>query len=562
MRRGSLLVYLLFGWMLLLPANSAVWAGGFPATAPLSTTWSDPLYVPQSLTLTHGAMDASGRQLVAVDWNTFPGDDNSRNLLVSTFAGGTWGTPQPVAANGIYSTSLFQDPPRSTFPVFSGNGQRIAYLGYKTEAPNFVLFLIDKTGETWGAPYPLPNGINCVDNDLDISEDGNTVTYSNCPQFFGTMRVYVSRWDGIAWQTPVVVSGVGPTAGGAQPSISADGKKIVYQDADHIFYTELLSNGTWAAPLNLTHCYFNGPYYYLYLPRISPDGNAIFFWRYQKEVGGSTITGKDLYALRRVGGSWSRPVKISGPAVVPTLDNESRPAVNRTGTRVVFNRQMFGDPFTGTRLEMTEYGNGAWTAPQALTGEYKADYPSLTADGLKTAFEQATYSAAGLASISFNSAPPAFSYIAVSAPINTSGGTLTSLTDQTATIFANGSFSQTAQVTYTLTPASGLLPPIGDLGTRGSGFDLSAVATADGMPIQSDPAHPFSIQIAYTGQIGPAMEPTLKLYDWHPDTCLWLEVPSTLDTANKRIGTTAAVRLGWYGLLGETNQIYLPLITR
>ena len=74
MSRSSLLVPMLFGLMFLLPANSAVLAGGLPATPPLSTTWSDPQYMPQSLTLTHGAMDASGKaELVAVRLAYFPG---------------------------------------------------------------------------------------------------------------------------------------------------------------------------------------------------------------------------------------------------------------------------------------------------------------------------------------------------------------------------------------------------------------------------------------------------------------------------------------------------------
>jgi hypothetical protein len=538
--------------LFLVSSGSGVLAEELPAPRPLTTTWSNPVFVPNGYLFTHGTMDSSGSQLAAVDWNT--GADNSRNLAVSNFAGGSWGTPQVVASNAIYSSSFVQDPPRDTSPVLSGNGQRIAYLGYKPDAPNFVLFLIDKSSGVWGASYPLPGGISCVDNDLDISEDGNTVTYSNCPTLFGTMRVYVSRWDGNAWQAPVIVSGI---AGGAQPSISADGKKIVYQNYDHVFYTERLPDGNWSVPLNLTHCYFTDFNHYMYYPRISPDGNAIFFWSYY--LNGSTVTGKDLFAIRRIGGSWSRPVKISGPTIVPTLDNESRPAVNRTGTRVAFNRTV-QDPYSGTRMEMTEFINGTWTAPAVLTGEYRADYPSLTADGMKTAFYQATYTAAGLASITFNDSSPNCNYVTVAAAIGTTGGILNSPIDQTLTGFSNGTLTQNAQATHTINPWNGLLPPTGAKGHRGTGFDLSAVAAADGMPMVADPARPFSIQVTYTGQTGTGLEPTLKLYSWLPETCFWAEVPGTLDVNDHLFSTAAANRLGLYAILGDTNHLYLPLL--
>lgn len=548
MPRNSLLIKAAFIGIFLLSYGSPILGGSLPDTPPLSTTWSNPVFVPDSYLFTNGALDSTGSQLVTVDWNS--GSDNARNLMVSTFAG----VHQVVAGNAFYSSSFVQDPPRDTLPVLSGSGQRIAYLGYKAEGDTSAIYLIDKTGATWGVPYLLPEGIVCVDNDLDISEDGNTVTYSNCPTLFGTMRVYVSRWDGNAWAAPLNVSGI---AGGAQPSIAADGGKIVYQNYSDVFYTERLADGTWSAPLNLTHCYFTDSSHYMYYPRISPDGNAVFFWRYR--LNGSTVTGKDLFAIRRIGGSWSRPALISGPTIVPTLDKESRPAVNRTGTRVVFNRQIQA-PYSGTRLEMTEFIDGKWTAPAVLTEEYKADFPALTADGQKTAFYHATYGNAGMAVITFFGLPPEFNYDRVTQEISTTGGNILSINDQTLTDFPAGTFTRNAQVAHTVNPWGGLLPPTGILAYRGAGFDLSAVGASDGMPIPTE--SPFSISINYALQSGPGIESSLKLYNWQPASCQWLEVPSTLNVGSKMVQTTAADRLGLYALLGDTNHVYLPLVLK
>jgi hypothetical protein len=545
---GRNLLKTLIVMIFFLSSVPVIMAGGLPTVPPLSATWSNPVFISGSYLLNHGAQDSLGSQLVTADWNT--GTDNARNLVVSTFAG----AHQVVAGNAIYSSSFVQDPPRDTFPAISGNGGRIAYLGYKAEGDTSAIYLIDKTGGNWGTPYLLPEGIVCVDNDLDISADGNTITYSNCPSLFGTMRVYVSRWNGTAWVAPLNVSGV---AGGAQPSVSADGKKIAYQNYADVFYTELLPDGTWSVPLNLTRCFFTDFNHYMYYPRISPDGQAIFFWRYR--LNGSTVTGKDLFAVRRIGGGWSRPALISGSSIVPTLVNESRPAVNRTGTRVVFNRTI-QDPYSGTRLEMTEFINGTWTAPAVLTDAYRADYPSLTADGLKTAFYHATNADAGMAAITFNEAPPNFTYTTTTADIAIAGGVLLSSADQTYSIFSNGVFSREARVTHTVNPWSGLLPPTGSLAPRGSGFDLNAVAVDNGMPLPVE--SPFAVVVDYHQLNGAALEPTLKLYNWNPAACAWAEMTSTLDMGNDLVTATGVDRLGLFAVLGDTNHLYLPLILR
>ncbi len=124
-----------------------------------------------------------------------------------------------------------------------------------------------------------------MDNELDISADGDTIVFSNCPAFFSTMRVFVAQRVAGVWSPYEIVSGSDPWDGGAQGSISADGKRIVYQSSWHLYTVEQLADGSWSEPLNMTECFLNSSSssYYLYHPKVSADGNAAFYWKYDEE---------------------------------------------------------------------------------------------------------------------------------------------------------------------------------------------------------------------------------------------------------------------------------------
>ncbi len=265
-----------------------LWTGMVPASAhsPKDTqnptsNWSNPVFV-EGYSLIHPDIDSSGSQLIAIDRSSNNYDDDAKDVVLSRFENGSWSTPLILASNAIYSSSLFQDPPRDTSPVISGDGETIAYLGYDAINPGYHLFIIDKVGGVWGAPYRYSGYDGCVDNEMDISEDGDTIVFSNCPALFSTMRVFIARRIAGVWQPYQIISGNGNYEGGAQGSISADGKKIVYQEATHLIFVELLADGSWSEPLKLTQCYLDEytSNYYLYHPKISADGNAVFYWRF------------------------------------------------------------------------------------------------------------------------------------------------------------------------------------------------------------------------------------------------------------------------------------------
>jgi hypothetical protein len=548
-----------------------LWTGMVPASAHSpevaqnpGSDWSGPVFV-AGYSLTHPDIDSLGAQMIFIDGNSNNYDDNAKNLMLSQFENGGWSAPEVLASNAIYSTSLFQDPPRDTSPVISGDGETIAYLGYDSTNPGYRLFIVDKVGGVWGTPYSYSGYDGCVDNEMDISEDGNMIVFSNCPQFFSTMRVYIAQRAAGVWAPYQIVSGSGSYDGGAQGSISADGKKIIYQESSHLFFVEQLADGSWSGPLNLTHCYLDeyAENYYLYHPKISPDGNAVFYWRFDidSSSGQNVVKAKALYTMRRFGGSWSAPVRISGAPIVPDLSTGSAPAVDKSGTRVIFSRALWGDPFSGSRLEVTELVNGKWTQPVPFTAQHEALYPNMNLDGKTVVFRYFTDQDVGVASMSTADASPGYAYQFTTNTISAGGGELAGTSMITAT-FASGSFSETVEATLTSMPGAAKLPQGIPWTNIGSGFDLFALRQSTNMPEQVDAAHPFSIVVQYQDQLIPAIESSLKLYAWNAEVCSWTPLDSVLDMDQNTVSAASVDHLGLFAVHGDSLHAFLPAVIR
>ncbi len=505
--------------------------------------------------------------MIGVDSGSDNFDEDAKNLILSTYTGSGWGAPQVLASNAHYNADLWADPPRDTFPVISDDGETIAYLGYDAADPGYHLFIIDKVGGVWGAPYVYTGWDGCVDNELDISADGDTIVFSNCPAFFSTMRVFITRRVGGVWQPYELISGSEAWQGGAQGSISADGTRVLYQSSSHLYSVDLLPDGSWGEPRNLTECYLDpsNQAYYLYYPRLSPDGNVAFYWKYDEDSssGQTVVVNKGLYAMRRYGGSWSPPVLISGDPITPDLTTGSPPAVSRQGTRVIFSRRLWGqpegDPFIGSRLEMVEWTHNGWSSPQPLTGEWDAQYPNLTPNGDRVVFRHVSDQAIGLASLSTPDLPPYYDYDQASTnfPTNVIG---TIGTGPFSVEFKSGSLSEDATVTLTGVVGPANLPSGLPQVDAGRGFDLYALADDDGLPTQIDPAHPLTVVVDYSNGHGPVIESSLELYAWHPDVCAWVPQTSSLDAVSHTVTASDVQHLGLFALRGDTNPVFLPLI--
>jgi hypothetical protein len=82
------------------------------------------------------------------------------------------------------------------------------------------------------------------------------------------------------------------------------------------------------------------------------------------------------------------------------------------------------------------------------------------------------------------------------------------------------------------------------------------------MPAQLTPGGTYTVTITYTdAEKGAAVEDTLGLYGW--DGSAWSQqgITSSVNITDNQV-TARVDHLSLFGLLGETNRVYLPLVIK
>jgi len=310
--------------------------------------------------------------------------DLTKEIKVVEYSGGAWGTPKTLASNAINDTGSFVWMPRYTYPVVSGNGNVIAYLGYTAATGKNEIYIIERTGGVWGAPYVLQTGLENHHYWVSISGDGNTVAYSDYA-FWDAETLYVSTRTGGVWGSPVAVSSKDAGSAG-QFAMSPDATKLVWAQNYCVVYSEKV-DGAWGTPQWLTTREIGDTYYYFAdYPRIIADGSAVFY-RATKVVG-TTETEQNHYVIRRSGQSWATPEKVNSATLIPSIYLDAPAAVNATGSMLIYHRGVVsGDTMYAAYLEESDYAGGAWTT-RAVTNTasgYDRD-PKLTPDGSRLVY--------------------------------------------------------------------------------------------------------------------------------------------------------------------------------
>jgi hypothetical protein len=497
-------------------------------------------------------------------------DDNSRHIVVSELAGGTWQEPVVIAQNGAYSDAPMQWLPQQTHPVISGDGTTVAYAGYTgTTFGAYVVNRLPSGG--WSAPALLATGLANTHYWISLSRDGNTLALSDYP-FFGIQQVYVlDRLAGM-WGAPRLIGA------GGNPSLSADGSQLAYVSNARATFSERI-DGLWSAPQQLTAN--DGQDSMVEYPQISGDGRAVFYWlaKLVPEGGASIRTAQDLYLIRRTGGRWGDPEKVTASPTLPVEVTGGPAAADRRATRLIYTRAVTAtDPLSGdayvhaSHLEFAEWAGGQWQAALLVEmngyGNYNR-WPRLTPDGLTLTFDGGTryvpnalpvYNA--LWQMKTNVAPPPPPLpLSTSAVITSAGGSLLSEVDNTRYDFAAGTFTDTATFTHTvwLTPSQppGGLVSVPGIGGLGRGFTATAF-TAGGLPLQ--PIHPVTVTIGYTGTgSGLAISGTLGL--WWLNLGGWAPVFSLNDAAAGVVTATVS-HFSQFAVFGETHRAFVPVVAR
>jgi hypothetical protein len=344
--------------------------------------WSNPLPIGGNYSLYWPSVSSDGSAVVGLDVSICS-IDGAQNLGIKVFElkNGKWQKPITLASNGVkQSMPIFE-----THPVISGDGRTIIYLGLDKTSNQYYMYQVLKTSNgKWSTPTimnAIPTG--WFGTLISINKTGSTLAYlcGSGGFFGGTSTLYVTEKIKGEWQKPTTLSAPGYMGAAFSPALNSDGTKMAWVQANavsEVFFSEKI-NGVWSEAVKLTNSPENEEF-----ASISGDGNTVFFWR--QYVKGTTIDGHDLFAVKKLGGKWSKEVKINSSKEASTLVYDSAAATDMKGDSVAFTHfNQVKDTISTSVLMFSEYIKGSWTKAKAITNsKYGFNlFPEMISDGKK-----------------------------------------------------------------------------------------------------------------------------------------------------------------------------------
>lgn len=193
----------------------------------------------------------------------------------------------------------------------------------------------------WSRARPLGPPVNTPENEgaQSLSVSGRELFFTACnrPDVLGRCDLFHAVRQGDGWSVPVNLGPVvNSTSWDAQPSISADGRKLYFASTrpgsigpSDLWVASRDVKGQWEAPRNL------GPPVNTkgreISPFIHPDGQSLYF----ASDGHLGMGGLDIFVSRRdSAGQWTTPVNLGYP--LNTHADEFALVVEATGRRAFF----------------------------------------------------------------------------------------------------------------------------------------------------------------------------------------------------------------------------------
>ena len=217
-------------------------------------------------------------------WSVFGGSYAWCTVLTSRLAGDTWTEPEvaPCCRDLGYM---------DVEPHITPDGQHFMWLsdrpgGALTEAGGQDIWVMDRVGDAWGDPYPLPAPVNTTDSEYfpSTTRDG-TIYFTRGPAGGGENLIYRSRKEGGVYQEPELLppqvnAGLARYNAFVDPDerfliLGVVGGPGSFGGTDH--YVVFRSpDDRWSEPVNLGAA-VNTESTFEYSAYVSPDGGYLFF---------------------------------------------------------------------------------------------------------------------------------------------------------------------------------------------------------------------------------------------------------------------------------------------
>ncbi len=305
---------------------------------------------------------------------------DARRLLASAlFASAAVKNPVPFNPQSL--GAAINTPDDEYFPTLTADGETLLFTrnesGFMGDE-NF--YRSKKVAGVWQKAEPL-EGVNTSDNEgaESISPDGTWLVFTACNRTGdgsqGSCDLYWSQEKANGWTKPAPFSNtINSSAWDSQPSISADGKSIIFSSRrpggkgkEDLWITRRNPNGKWTKPVNLGMPVNTGGVEQT--PFFHPDGQTLYFC--SDSLPG--MGGQDLYMTRlQPDSSWSTPLNLGYPintskdevAMTVSLDGKTAYfATNRPGSQKIdiytFELPQYArpKPVTYAKVEVRDWSN-------------------------------------------------------------------------------------------------------------------------------------------------------------------------------------------------------------
>lgn len=297
--------------------------------------------------------------------------DAERLLANARFA--AWAVKNPTPFDPQPLGDSINTPYDEYFPCLTADGNTLVFTRNDpafTGDENF--YRSRKINGVWQGARAFTE-INTTDNEgaQAISPDGGWIVFTACNRendgSQGSCDLYWSQEKGRSWTKPVPFSHtINSASWDSQPSISADGKSIVFSSRrpggfgkEDLWETKRQAGGRWLAPVNLGAPINTGGSEQT--PFLHPDGQTLYFC--SDSLPG--MGGLDIYYVRRnADGSWGVPHNLGYP--INTKDNEIALFVSLDGKTGYFssNRPSPGRPAS---LDIVQFEMPESARPKPVT---------------------------------------------------------------------------------------------------------------------------------------------------------------------------------------------------